>query len=163
MGKVKVKSLVNGTVGLLDRDLRVNRTWNKKGAVYSFDKEILEELMYDPGVEYMFKEGILAIVGEEADKVNIELGLQSENEEKKILDLSDDKIEEILAMKMADFRTTVKNLTYEQQRAMVDYCIEHKFRDYDKDQFLKGLTQVDVLKAIELDEQDKEQVKAKEE
>ena len=29
--KVKVKSLVNGTVGVKDVDLRINRTWNKKG------------------------------------------------------------------------------------------------------------------------------------
>lgn len=59
--KVKIKSLVNGTVGIRSDELRINRTWEKKGAVKPIDLEVLEELIYDPGVEYMFKEGILGI------------------------------------------------------------------------------------------------------
>lgn len=161
--KVKVKSMVNGTIGLLDRDLRVNRTWNKKGAVYSFDKEVLEELMYDPGVEYMFKEGILAIVNDNADELNVELGIQPEGESKKIFNLDDAKIKEIINMKMADFRKAIKNLTYEQQHLVVEYFIENKIRDYDRCEFLKNITQTDILKAIELEEQSKEKVEAKEE
>ena len=157
--KVKVKSLVNGTVGVKDVDLRINRTWNKKGAVYAFELEDLEQLMYDPGVEYMFREGILAVVGPDREKINIQLGLQDENEPEKLFELTDDKMKEIMSMKMADFRKAVNELTHEQQRVLVTYCVENKIRDYDRDEFLKGLTHIDVMKAIELNEQDKEEVK----
>ena len=157
--KVKVKSLVSGTVGVKDSDLRINRTWNKKGAVYAFEMEDLEQLMYDPGVEYMFREGILAVVGPDAEKINIQLGLQDENEPTKVFELTDEKMKEIMSMKMADFRKTVNELTHEQRHALVEYCVEHKIRDYDRAQFLKGLTHIDIMKAIELNEQDKEEVK----
>lgn len=157
--KVKVKSLVSGTVGVKDPDLRINRTWNKKGAVYSFEMEDLEQLMYDPGVEYMFREGILAVVGDDAEKINIQLGLQDENEPTKIFELTEDRMKEIMQLKMADYRQAVRDLTYEQRRALVEYCIENKIRDYDRDMFLKELTHTDILKAIELNEQDKEEVK----
>ena len=161
--KVKVKSLVNGTTVVRDPDLKFNRTWNKKGAVYAIDKDVLEQLMYDPGVEYMFSEGILAIVGEEADQLNVELGLQEEGAPKKIFELTDEKIDEILKMKMADFRKAVKDLSYEQTQELVEYCIAHEITDYDKVMFLKDLTQVNILSAIELNRQDKEEVSAKEE
>lgn len=157
--KVKVKSLVSGTVGVKDPDLRINRTWNKKGAVYSFEMEDLEQLMYDPGVEYMFREGILAVVGDDAEKINIQLGLQDENEPTKIFELTEDRMKEIMQLKMADYRQAVKDLTHEQRRTLVEYCIENKIRDYDRDMFLKELTHTDILKAIELNEQDKEEVK----
>lgn len=157
--KVKVKSLVNGTVGIKDPDLRINRTWNKKGAVYSFEMEDLEQLMYDPGTEYMFREGILAVVGDNAKEINIQLGLQDEDEPEKMFDFTDEKKKEIMAMKMADFRKVVKELTHEQQHMLVEYCVDNKIRDYDRDMFLKDLTHIDILKAIELDEQDKEEVK----
>lgn len=157
--KVKVKSLVNGTVGVKDVDLRINRTWNKKGAVYAFELEDLEQLMYDPGVEYMFREGILAVVGPDAEKINIQLGLQDENEAPKLFELTDEKMKEIMGLKMADFRKAVKDLTHEQQHVLVEYCVENKIRDYDRDMFLKELTHTDILKAIELNEKDKEEVK----
>ncbi len=157
--KVKVKSLVSGTVGVKDPDLRINRTWNKKGAVYSFEMEDLEQLMYDPGVEYMFREGILAVVGDDAEKINIQLGLQDENEPTKIFELTEDRMKEIMQLKMADYRQAVRDLTHEQRRTLVEYCIENKIRDYDRDMFLKELTHTDILKAIELNEQDKEEVK----
>lgn len=157
--KVKVKSLVDGTIGVKDTDLRINRTWSKKGAVYAFEMEDLEQLMYDPGVEYMFREGILAVVGPDKEKINIQLGLQDENEPEKQFELTDDRMKEIMSMKMVDFRKAVNELTHEQQRALVDYCVEHKIRDYDRAQFLKTLTHTDIMKAIELNEQDKEEVK----
>ena len=157
--KVKVKSLVNGTVGIKDPDLRINRTWSKKGAVYSFEMEDLEQLMYDPGTEYMFREGILAVVDDNAKEINIQLGLQDEDEPEKMFDFTDEKKKEIMSMKMADFRKAVKELTHEQQHMLVEYCVDNKIRDYDRDMFLKDLTHIDILKAIELDEQDKEEVK----
>jgi DNA polymerase III delta prime subunit len=157
--KVEIKSLVGGTLFIKDPDLRIKRTWNKKGAVRTIEKEDLEQMMYNPGVEYMFRQGMLAIVGDNAEQLNIELGLQEEGAEPKILALTDDKIEEIIQMKMPDFRAAVNKLSHEQLQEMVNYCIKNEFTNYDKITLLKDLTQVDILSAIRLNREDKEEVK----
>ena len=73
--KVIVTSMVSGNVGLILPHLRVNKSWPKKGAKLPIDKEILREAIYEPGVEYMFKNGILYI--DDMD-FKIELGLEPE-------------------------------------------------------------------------------------
>ena len=74
--RVKVKSLVKGIVGIKSQDLRVNLTWNKRGAVRNVDFDTLRDLIYEEGVEYMFKEGILGIDDMDTKK---ELGLEPED------------------------------------------------------------------------------------
>ena len=157
--KIKVKSLVGGTLFIEDPDLKIKRTWDKKGAVRVIEKDDLEQMMYNPGIEYMFKQGMLAIVDDDADKLNVELGIQEEGEEPKILALTDERMNEIMKMKMPDFRAAVKKLSHEQLQELVAYCIEHELTNYDKVMLLKDLTQIDILSAIRLNREDKEEVK----
>ncbi len=157
--KIKVRSLVSGTLFIEDPDLRIKRTWDKKGAIRTIEKEDLEQMMYDPGVEYMFKQGMLAIVDDDADKLNVELGIQEEGDEKKILALTDEKKLEVMKMKMPDFRSTVKELSHEQLNELVSFCIEKELTNYDKITLLKDLTGIDILSAIRLNREDKEKVK----
>ena len=42
---------------------------------------------------------------------------------------------------------------------MVNYCIKNEFTNYDKITLLKDLTKVDILSAIRLNREDKEEVK----
>ena len=59
--KVEVVSKVGGTAIFTVPDLHYRREFRKKGAKVSIDKALLEEAMYDPGVESLFREGILYI------------------------------------------------------------------------------------------------------
>ena len=59
--RVIVTSMVSGNVGLTLPHLRVNKTWPKKGTKLPIEKDVLREAIYEPGVEYMFKNGILYI------------------------------------------------------------------------------------------------------
>ena len=70
--KVMVTSMVNGIVKVVSLSHRV---WNKKGQTLPVSKDLLREAIYKPGVENMFKTGVLYI--EDMD-FKIELGLEEE-------------------------------------------------------------------------------------
>lgn len=157
MEKVKIKSLVSGTVVINNPDLRVKRTWEKKGAIKMMDLSELEQVIYDPAVDYLFRQGMLGIVGDNAHKIMVDLGLEDDVEgAPTIIMLTDDKMKEISQMRMADFRKAINELSYEQVQEYVSYCIQNELTDYDKVMFLKDKTGVDILSAIRLNREDKE-------
>ena len=69
--KVMVTSMVGGTISAASLEHRV---WNKKGQKLPVSKDVLREAIYEPGIEYMFKKGILYIDDME---MKIELGLEA--------------------------------------------------------------------------------------
>jgi hypothetical protein len=73
--KVLVTSMVKHSVGITlpQNGYMVEKRWPQKGAKVLIDKESLREGIYLPGVEYMFKKGILYIDDME---FKIELGLE---------------------------------------------------------------------------------------
>ena len=72
---VTVISTVNGVVGIYLPDLRFKKEWTRKGQKQKIDKELLQDIMYDPGSEYMFRTGMLYI--EDMD-IKKEIGLEPE-------------------------------------------------------------------------------------
>ena len=58
---VTVVSTVNGLVGIYLPDLRFKKEWARKGQKQKIDKDLLQDIMYDPGSEYMFRTGMLYI------------------------------------------------------------------------------------------------------
>ena len=66
--KVLVKSAINAKVGITLPEYRFKQEWNRKGAKALIDKQTLEDIMFEPGVEYMFKNGILYIEDMETKK-----------------------------------------------------------------------------------------------
>lgn len=157
MKKVKIKSLVSGMIVINNPDLRVKRTWEKKGAIKMMDLSELEQVIYDPAVDYLFRQGMLGIVGDDAHQIMVDLGLEDDVEgAPTIIMLTDDKMKEISQMKMVDFRKAINELSYEQVQEYVNYCIQNELTDYDKVMFLKDKTGVDILSAIRLNREDKE-------
>jgi len=157
--KVKITALVDGTIGINDSDLRIRRTWDQKGAVRTIDLDVLEELIYNPGVEYMFKEGILGI--DDMD-VKIALGLEPEGaiEPENIVIFDDNMKKRLLAyMPFTEFKENVDKAPREQLFGLVDYAIENELIDIDKINYLKDKTQIDILSAIQLRRQEQEDVK----
>ena len=57
--KVMLINMVNRRVGIDVPDLRLSRVWERKGAKKPIDLDVLKEAFYDPGVEYLLREGIL--------------------------------------------------------------------------------------------------------
>ena len=74
--KVKVVNLISSRVNIDLPEVRLKRIWEKKGAVKTIPFEQLEEAMYNPGVEALFREGMLGIEDLEIKK---KLGLEPED------------------------------------------------------------------------------------
>ena len=156
--KVKIKNLTGGQVVVINDDLKVRRTWERRGAVKTIDFDILEELIYDPGVEYMFKQGILGIEDLEVKKA---LGLEPEDatEPVNIITFDDKKMDRLMTvMPLHEFKAEVEKAPIEQVRLLVEYSIKKEYTDFEKCEILKSLTQVDVINAIKLNRAAKEEV-----
>ena len=75
MALVKVINTLNHAVGVYIPELNFKRTWAKRGAIIKIDTDKLEEMMYDPGFNYMLEQGVLYVEDMEVKK---ELGLEPE-------------------------------------------------------------------------------------
>lgn len=153
--KVKVKNLVSQRVVLSLPELRLRRVWEKKGAVMLIPYEQLEEAMYSPGVENMFKEGILGIDDME---IKIALGLEEEGatEPTNIIILSDQELKRYLTVMPAfEFKEKVKDLPRQQVMELVNYAIANEIANFEKSEILKQYTGIDVISAIKLNRDDK--------
>ena len=146
---IKVKSLAKATVGMTVPHLNLRRTWARKGAVQLVPFELLEQAIFEPGVEYLFKTGILFI---EDLQIRIRLGLEEEEatpETAKMIELTDEKIKELLTQTaLKDFRETIDGLSLAQIEELANGAIELRITDYQRCQILKDKTGKDVLKIV---------------
>ena len=148
--KVIVTSMVSGNVGLTLPHLRFVKTWPKKDTKLPIDKEILREAIYDAGVEYMFKNGILYI--EDMD-FKIELGLEEEGAKMPtaIVPLDEKYLERVLKrMPVAEMRKVIKEMNSNQVRELIDYACGQNDIQIDRVNAIKEITGTDLFKVIEL-------------
>lgn len=152
--KVKVVSLVSQRVVLTVPDLRLRRVWERKGAVAVIPFEQLEEAMYSPGVENLFKNGILGI---EDMETKIALGLEPEGAKApvNIITLNDEQRKRYLTvMPLHEFKEEIKKLPIEQINELAAYAIEHEILDFDKSEIIKKYVDVDIMRAVKLNRDD---------
>lgn len=151
--KIMLVNMTNGSVSVNIPDLHYKRRWEKKGAKKPMAWEVLKEAIYDPGFEYMIHQGILYIESKDA---RIELGLETETESE-IICLDDAQLKRMaIVMPLIDFKLEVKKLPYEQLQNLVSYMIANECADVSKAEVLKALVGTDIIKAIQLNRQDKE-------
>ena len=159
--KIKVVNLVSSRVSVNVPDVRLSRVWEKKGAVKTIPFDQLQEAIYDPGVERMFRNGILGI---EDIKVKQKLGLEPEDvaEPVNIITLNDQQRKRYLTvMPAAEFKTKVQELPIEQVKELAQFAIQNELIDFEKDEVLKKMVNIDVVKSIELNRADKEDTTSK--
>lgn len=145
--KIFVTSMVYGTVGVSSPTLRRRYEWQRKGAKVKVPYGDLEDLVYDPGFEYMIRNGILYI--EDMD-VKVALGLEDEDsEELNIKILTDTEIEALLKPeKRLVLEKTMKENSLEQNKIIAQYAIEHGLTDTSINDIIKKYSEIDVIKTI---------------
>ena len=151
--KVIVTSMVGGNVGLTLPHLRFSKTWPKKGTKLPISKEILREAIYEPGVEYMFKEGILYI--EDMD-FKIELGLEKEETKvpTEIVPVDDKYLNRVLKlMPTVEMKKVIAGMNTIQKQELIDFAIGQNDIQLDRIKVISELCGVDILRAIELKRQ----------
>ena len=148
--KVMVTSMVGGTISASALNHRV---WNKKGQKLPVSKDILREAIYEPGVEYMFKNGILYI--EDMD-FKIELGLESEGTKipTQILPMDDKYMNRVLKlMPIADMKKAIDSMSQVQKQELVDFAVLQNDIQLDRIKIVSEKCGVDILRTIELSKQ----------
>lgn len=153
---VTVISTVNGVVGIYLPDLRFKKEWTRKGQKQKIDKELLQDIMYDPGSEYMFRTGMLYI--EDMD-IKKEIGLEPEEatEPVNIIVLDEKQLNRYLTvMPLHEFKENVKKLSIEQAKNLVDYAVQKETITFDKAEFLEKVTGLNAMSMIQLNRKNKE-------
>lgn len=153
---VTVVSTVNGLVGICLPDLRFKKEWARKGQKQQIDKDLLQDIMYDPGSEYMFRTGMLYI--EDMD-IKKEIGLEPEDatEPVNIIVLDEKQLNRYLTvMPLHEFKENVKKLSIEQAKNLVDYAVQKESITFDKAEFLEKITGLNAMSMIQLNRKNKE-------
>ena len=148
--KVIVTSMVRGVIGLKHPEHRLVKTWPKKGTKLPVEKEALRQAIYEPGVEYMFKNGMLYI--EDMD-FKIELGLEEEGAEAPtaIIPIDEKYLERLLKrMPVVEMKAVIKSMNDTQKRELIEYATEQTDIQMDRISAIKEVTGVDLFKVIEL-------------
>lgn len=154
--KITIVSTVNGPVGVTLPDLRFKREWPKKGAKVLVEESLLEDMMFDNGVQYMFETGILYIEDMEVKK---KIGLEPDTavEPERIIVLSDEQIKRQLTLvPVFEFKKTIQSLSKEQRQNLVAYAIDNDILPMDRIDIIKEFAGVDLLQSISLKRASKE-------
>lgn len=154
--KVIVTSMVNGIVGITMPNSRIKKIWPKKGTKLPVEKDFLREAIYEPGVEYMFKKGILYM--DDMD-FKIELGLEPEGTTKptEIIPVDEKYLHRVLKlMPISEMKAAVAKMSDNQKKELLDFTVEQNDIQLDRLNVIKELTGIDVLKVIELKRQREE-------
>ena len=148
--KVMVTSMVGGTISSASLEHRV---WNKKGQKLPVSKDVLREAIYEPGVEYMFKKGILYIDDME---MKIELGLEAPGTTTptEVLPVDDKYLNRVLKlMPVPEMKAAIDKMSIVQKQELVDYASKQNDIQLDRLAIVSEKCNVDILKTIELNRQ----------
>lgn len=156
--KVVVESMVNHPVSVLFPNSNIQRTWNKKGVKFSFDRELLVEAYYDPGIEYMFTHGILYTDDMDFKKT---VGLEPEDAQEpvNVIKMEDSFMKRLISyMPVQQFAEEIEKLSYDQRQMLVQYIGEHPSElKLDRTHIIDEKCGVDIMKALQLKKQAEEE------
>lgn len=155
--KVKVINMTNGKLSVFVPALNFQREWISKDNAITIDESVVQELMYDPGFRYMIEQGMLYIEDMEVKK---EIGIEPEDatEPVNIIVLTDKERRRYLVnLSQKEFEEKVSKLSREQVRLLADYAIDNRIADFDKSKFLQKICGKDVIQAIRLNDESKEE------
>ena len=149
--------MVASRVGINLPDLKLKRTWEKRGVVRPIPFEELEQALFEPGVEYMFKQGILAIDSME-DKIALGLEEEGTTTPTNIIVLTEAEMDRYWkVLPFIEFKQKLTGLPKEQIQNLVDHAIDKEYTDINKCEYIKEKMEIDIIRAIQLNRQAKEE------
>lgn len=155
--KVNVVNTTRGSLLVVVRELPFRHEWLGENAKFAIEHETLEQLLYDPGFKYMIDTGMLYIEDMEEKK---SLGIEPEDaaEPVNVIVLNDkERRRYMVNLSLPEFKEKVQKLSYEQVVQLADYAVANRLADFDKAEYLKEICGRDVIQAIRLSAQNKEE------
>lgn len=145
--KILVKNTSIHPINISLPDTKFKRTWTP-GGEFKVPFEVLQEAIYDRGFMVFIERGLLFIDDKAA---RVELGLEEEDAEPVVKILTKAQLTKLLKVTPVDeFAVTVREITPEQCKTLIDIALEAKNVDMRKAAILKEITGIDTIKAIEL-------------
>ena len=144
---IDVKSTVKAMVSVNVPSLNLRRSWAKKGAIQKIDADLLQQAYFEPGVEYLFKTGILYI---DDMNVKIALGLEAPDAEEptNVIELTDEYAKKLLTgTAFKDLKEILEKLSHDQLIELANTAVELEVTDYQRCKLLMDKTGIDVMKA----------------
>lgn len=139
---VLVKSTVKAQVGINVPYLNLKRTWPKKNSVQRVQRDLLMQAIYEPGVEYLFKTGIL-IVEDEQDR--IDLGLQDPETGETVYVLTDEMCKHLIQeADINEFKLELEKMSHDQVIELANTAIELESTSYEKNLALREASEINV-------------------
>lgn len=147
--KVIVTSMVGGNIGITLPHIRFNKTWPRKGTKLAIEKDILREAIYEPGVEYLFRQGILYI---DDLSFKIELGLEPEGAEAPTHVAVDEKYmtRVLKVMPIGEMKKAISEMNEIQRQEFVDFASSQNDISLERIKVVDQVTGANILKIIEL-------------
>ena len=153
---VIVKSSVNSTVSVVYPQYGINRRWNAMGQPMQIPFEAVQQCLWENGFNRMIQSGILYIENMQ-DKIDLGLEPVGATTPTNIIVFTEKDMEMLLnSIPLDVFKKRVTEAPKMQVDNLIDYAIEHEIVDMEKIDFLKKLTNRDILKAISSKREDKE-------
>lgn len=151
--KISVKNTSVHSITISLPESKFKRTWSP-GSEFKVSLEVLQEAIYDRGFMVFIEKGMLFI---DDKKARVELGLEEEDSEPVVKILTKAQLIKLLKVTpVEEFAETIKTVTLEQCKTLIDMALEAKNIDMRKAAILKEITGIDTIKAIELKNQNDE-------
>ena len=142
-----IKSTVRATVELMAPAINLRRTWSRRNAIQRVPYDQLVQAYYEPGVEYLFKAGILYI---EDQETRIALGLEEPETKVGVKSMSDAEMENLLLkMPISEFKEEIEKYTHDQLIEIAQLAVDKKIVDFHRCKILKEKTELDVLAIVQ--------------
>ena len=146
--KVTIKNMSNATVTLHFRNSNFKRVMRGEGAKIDIPFDTLYDGIGEPGVEFMFTKGYLAIP-EKQDR--IDLGLESEDSVASMGDLTLGSKEMLAILTEGDpvkIKATLSKLAPSQQKKFANVAITNEIYSMGIAKLINDYTGIDLAKAI---------------
>ncbi len=144
---VLVKNMTMANISIKKPQFNLNRQWTAFGQTMKIPFDILEEALWDKGVENLFTSGYLVIESME-DKIDLGLEPADATQPVNIIVLDEDKMREYWDKPMAVFKKDLEKLTKVQVDNLIDFAIKNSIVIPEKCSYIKEITGKDILKAI---------------
>lgn len=145
---VMVRNAMEQQIVIEAPEYNLRRVWTKCGAQFPIDRDILEQVYYRPGVEYLFTHGMLVT---DDKQFLYDVGLITDMEEEREVIVLDDKLKKriIGAMPMREVEEYFNKFSPEQIEEVVNYAIRnYKDLNNSKIEFFGEKGHKDMLRAI---------------
>lgn len=144
---VLVKNMSMANISIKKPQFNLNRQWSGYGQVMKIPFDILEEALWDKGVENLFTSGYL-VIDSMQDKIDLGLEPADATEPTNIIILDEIKMKEIWDKPLVVFKKELEKLTKVQVDNLIDYAVVNSIVKPDKCTYIKELTGKDILKGI---------------